>query len=426
MKKATWIKGSLAVAISALAHPVLANGLSINEQSASGMGTGFAGRSSSAEDASTLFGNPAGMSKLDRAEVSGGLAVIKAKTDISDARGTFPGSNDGDMVPLSAVPFGYYVTPLNDDWHFGVGVYAPFGVISDYEDSFQGRYHGVYSKVQVVTLQPTLSYRVNDRLSVGFGPTINRIDGKLTSAVPNALAPGVGADTDVNIKGDDVGYGFNAGVLVDVTDALAWGLTYHSKVDYKLEGRTRVTNAPVIPIPGVPSLNGNYDASLDFTSPESVDTSVTYQLNDLWTLYAGATWTRWSQLQEITVENSGVPALYASQLGTVTEELKWKDIWSFAVGAAYQVNPSLVLRTGFTVDPSPTDDNDRTARIPVSDRKIFSLGAGWDINQDVTLDMAYSYLYESKGEVNYDEAPTYNAEYQNSAHGVSAQLTYRF
>ncbi|GAA6130018.1 OmpP1/FadL family transporter [Halopseudomonas sabulinigri] len=426
MKKHTWIKGTLALAISALTHPAFANGLTINEQSASGMGTGFAGRSSSAEDASTLFGNPAGMSKLDRAEVSGGLAVISAETDISNASGTFPGSNDGDMVPVAAVPFGYYVTPLNEDWHFGVGVYAPFGVISDYEDSFQGRYHGVYSKVQVVTLQPTLSYQVNDRVAIGFGPTINKIDGKLTSAVPNALAPGVGPDTDVSIKGDDVGYGFNAGVLVDITDALAWGLTYHSKVDYKLEGSTRVSNAPVIPVPGIPDLNGSYDASLDFTSPESVDTSLTYQLDDFWTLYAGATWTRWSQLQEIVVENSGVPALYAGQLGTVTEELKWKDIWSFAVGAAYQVNPSWVLRAGFTVDPSPTDDNDRTARIPVSDRKIFSLGAGWDINQDVTLDMAYSYLYESKGEVNYDDAPTYNAEYQNSAHGLSAQLTYRF
>ncbi|KKO01583.1 hypothetical protein LCGC14_0113900 [marine sediment metagenome] len=423
MIKHPWLKGSIALAISTLAHPVLANGLSINEQSASGMGTGFSGRSSSAEDASTLFGNPAGMSKLDRAQVSGGFAVIQAKSDISNVNTTVSGTSDGDMVPVAAVPFGYYVTPLNEDWHFGIGIYAPFGLINDYEDNFQGRYHGVYSKVQVVTLQPTLSYQVNDRVAIGFGPTINKIDGKLTSAVPNALAPGVGADTNVRVKGDDVGYGFNAGVLVDITDSLAWGLTYHSKVDYTLTGSTRVTNAPTIPIPGVPSLNGNYDASLEFTTPESVDTSFTYQLNDLWTLYAGATWTRWSRLQEIVVENSDVPAFYAAQLGTVTEEIKWKDVWSAAIGAAYQVSPNWVLRAGYTVDPSPTDDDDRTARIPVSDRKILSLGAGWDINDDVTLDMAYSYLRESEGSVNYAD---YSADYRNSAHGVSTQLTYRF
>jgi len=413
MIKHPWLSGSIALAISTLAHPVLANGLSINEQSASGMGTGFSGRSSSAEDASTLFGNPAGMSKLDRAQVSGGFAVIQAKSDISNVNTTVSGTSDGDMVPVAAVPFGYYVKPLNEDWHFGIGIYAPFGLINDYEDNFQGRYHGVYSKVQVVTLQPTLSYRINDRVSIGFGPTINKIDGKLTSAVQTPPSLG-GADAEVNIKGDDVGYGFNAGVLVDVTNQLAWGLTYHSKVDYTLEGRTRVSG-----FPGATGLNGNYDASLDFTTPESVDTSFTYQLNGFWTLYAGATWTRWSQLQQITVENSGAPALF----GTINENIKWKDVWSAAIGAAYQVSPNWVLRAGYTVDPSPTDDDDRTARIPVSDRKILSLGAGWDINDDVTLDMAYSYLRESEGSVNYAD---YSADYRNSAHGVSTQLTYRF
>jgi len=413
MKKTAWIKGSLALAISALTQPTFANGLSINEQSASGMGTGFSGRSSSAEDASTVFGNPAGMSKLDRAEISGGFAVIKAKSDISPAAtNAAQGTNDGDMVPVAAVPFGYYVTPLGEDWHFGLGVYAPFALINDYEDSYQGRYHGVYSKVQVVTLQPTLSYRVNDRVSIGFGPTINKIDGKLTSAVPNPVVPG-GADAEVNIKGDDIGYGFNAGLMVDVTDQLTWGLTYHSKVDYTLEGRTRVSGFPV------PGFDGTYDASLDFTSPESVDTSITYALNDLWTLYAGATWTRWSQLQEITVQNSGAPGPF----GTVNEEVKWNDVWSAAVGASYQISPSWVLRAGYTVDPSPTDDENRTARIPVSDRKILSLGAGWDINEDLTLDMAYSYLRESEGSVNYAD---YSADYRNSAHGISTQLTYRY
>lgn len=161
MNKSAWFKTTLAVAVATVSSHSIANGLSINEQSASSMGTGFAGRSSSALDASTVFGNPAGMSKLDRAEISGGFAVIDASTDISggdNGRGT----NDGDMVPLAAIPFGYYVRPLNEKMHFGLGMYAPFGVISDYEDAFAGRSHGLYSKVQVVTLQPTVSYQIND------------------------------------------------------------------------------------------------------------------------------------------------------------------------------------------------------------------------------------------------------------------------
>ena len=412
MKKSAWFKTTLAVTVAAVSSHSLANGLSINEQSASSMGTGFAGRSSSALDASTLFGNPAGMSKLERAEISGGFAVIDASTDISggyNGRGT----NDGAMVPLAAIPFGYYVRPVTEKMHFGLGLYAPFGVISDYEDGFAARNHGLYSKVQVVTLQPTLSYQFTDRVSVGFGPTINKIDGKLTNNPSVA-----GSELEVNIKGDDIGYGFNVGVLVDVTDKLAWGLTYHSKVEYELEGRTRVSGAPTfLPV------NGSYDATLDFTSPESVDTSITYQLDDKWTLHAGTTWTRWSQLQEIVVENQGVPAFATERFGSIDEELSWSDTWSFAFGASYQLNPQWVLRTGFALDESPTTDADRTVRIPVGDRKILSVGAGWNATENLTVDVAYAYLREDQSEVNYDD---YNARFRNTAHGLSAQVTHRF
>lgn len=425
MIKHAWLRTTLAIAVTTASCQLMANGLAINEQSVSSMGTGFAGRSSSALDASTVFGNPAGMSRLERAEISGGFAAIKASTDISSASpnpatGTnlVQGTNEGDIAPEAAVPFAYYVRPLNDKWHFGLGFYVPFGVISDYEKSSQGRDLGLYSKVQVVTLQPTLSYRINNRVAIGFGPTINKIEGKLTSQ-PSAIT---GSDATVNIKGDDIGYGFNAGILVDVTDRLAWGLTYHSKVDYELEGRTRFAGFPA-------PLGGEYDATLDFTSPESADTSITYVANDKWTLYAGATWTRWSQLKEIEAINEGMNPLLGGQYDIVGEELNWENSWSYAVGAAYQLNPAWVLRGGFTMDESPTSNADRTVRIPVSNRKIVSLGAGWNINHDWTMDFAYSYLRESKGRVsqtNHATGTNYSAEYRNSAHGAGVQLTHRF
>lgn len=409
------LKSAVAVAIAAASSSAFANGLAINEQSASSMGTGFAGRSSSVQDASIVFGNPAGMSKLERTEISGGFALIEAKTDIDDSSNIVPGTNEGDMVPFTPVPFGYFVTPLNERWHAGFGLYVPFGVISDYESTFEGRYYGEYSSVRVVTLQPTLSYQINDRVSIGFGPTINRIDGKLTRAVPVAPAP----DARVSILGDDIGYGFNAGVMVDVTDALTWGLTYRSKVDYTLEGRTKVSGFPG----AAAAVNGQYDATLDFTSPESVDTSLTYELDDNWTLYGGLTWMRWSRLEEIVVDNQGVPGPFGGRFDTVREEQNWSDTWSFALGTSYQLNRDWVLRTGFAWDRSPTTDADRTVRIPVGNRRIFSLGAGWNLNDDITIDAAYAYLHEDTAEVN---EPAYQAEYRNSAHGVSTQLTYRF
>ena len=422
-------KAVLAAAIAAASTQALANGLALNEQSASSAGSAYAGRASSAANASTLFGNPAGMSRLERAEVSGGLAFIDASTDISDAEGQLApglpvsGTNDGDMVPFSTIPFGYYVTPISDKLHAGIGVYAPFGVESDYENGWQGRYEGVTSMVQVVTIQPTVSYAFNDRVSVGFGPTINHISGELTSNVPAAaFNPALAAmsDADVEIEGDDIAYGYNLGVLFGITDRLDWGLTYHSKVDYSLEGDTTISGTPA---PVAPAIDGKYDAELDITMPESVDTSFSFQATDALALYAGATFTRWSRLEGIEVENSGVNAMFQSSFGTITEELEWEDTWSFAVGGAYQLNPKWVIRAGYAFDESPTNDQHRTVRIPVSDRDIYTLGAGWNVSDDLTIDAAYAYIDEEKGEVNQD---TYSADFENSAHGLALQATYRF
>ncbi|RCH04843.1 outer membrane transport family protein [Pseudomonas aeruginosa] len=301
--KTIWFKTSLALTISAVSTYTLANGIAINEQSASGAGTAYAGRASSALDASTIYGNPAGLSKLKRTEVSGGLAIVKAKDDISQAHSTAQGSNKGDSVPLAAVPFGYFSTPINEDFTFGLGIYVPYGIINDYENGFMGSSHGSYSKVQVITVQPTIAWKINDKVSVGFGPTFNRIDGQLKNTLATNGLLGSNGDTKINIKGDDTAIGYNVGVMVDLTDDTTWGLTYHSKVKYHLGGNTEVKNAP-----GALGLNGKYDAKLDITLPESVDTSITHKFDDKWTGYLGAVWTRWSRLEKIEVRNSGVGA----------------------------------------------------------------------------------------------------------------------
>jgi long-chain fatty acid transport protein len=425
MKK-VMLKTTLSLAVAMASTQIFASGFAINEQSISGMGTGFAGRSSSADDASTIFGNPAGMSRIKREQVTGGIAMLDAHTDISHASSSpNSGSNDGDMVPFIAVPMGYYVKPIDDKWAFGVGVYAPFGLVTDYENGFAGRYFGSKSEVKVVTLQPTVSYAFNDKVSVGFGPTINHINGTLESSLSIVQGP---ADGKVKIKGDDTALGYNIGVLVQATDSTRVGLTYHSKVKYELEGDTKV-NYDLLGLIGQ-NPSQKYDASLDVTTPESVDFSVTHQLDDKWTLYAGSTWTRWSRLKEITVENKGVPAALNGQFGTITEEQNWHDTWAHAIGAAYQLNKQWVLRTGLSVDQAPTNNVDRSPRIPTGDRKIFSVGAGWSPTDDLTIDLAYSYLREESVKVdNRNDPPRnqrYNAKYENYANGFGLGATYRF
>ncbi len=424
MKK-IMIKTSLSLAVTLASTQLFASGFALNEQSISGMGTGFAGRSSSVDDASIVYSNPAGMARLKRQQVTAGIAAIDAKTDISDARGRRTGTNDGDMVPFTAVPMGFYVNPVDEHWAFGLGVYAPFGLITDYEDSFQGRNFGSKSQVKVITFQPTVSYAFNDKVSIGFGPTINRISGVLESTLNVPQIPGSG-DGRVQVKGDDVGYGYNIGLMVQATDTTNLGLTYHSKVTYKLEGHTEVTPGAGIP-PAL--LGGRYDAKLSLDTPESVDFSVTQKLTDDWKLYAGSTWTRWSRLKDITVKNSGVTGPISTPIvGTITEEQNWHDTWAYAIGTSYQLNKQWVLRTGLTWDQSPTNNTDRSPRIPTGDRTIFSIGAGWSPTDDITVDVAYSYLDEEKISVNRTNAlgQAYSAKYDNSANGFGLGLTYRF
>lgn len=416
MKK-VMLKTTLSLAVGLISTQLFASGFALNEQSVSGMGTGFAGRSSSAEDASTVLGNPAGMSKLKREEISLGATVIDASTDIKHASGQPGSTNHGDMVPATVVPMGYYVKPIDEHWAFGLGVYAPFGLVTDYEKTFQGRYYGDKSKVTVITVQPTVSYKINDYVAVGFGPTFNHFKGELTSAIQ--LNPAGTNDAKARINGEDNAWGYTAGILVTPIESTQVGLTYHSKVTYKLEGNTKVA--------GLGPNDLKFDGGLGIDTPESVDFSVTHKLNDDWTLYAGSTWTRWSRFKDITVENQGVPAPLAPALGTITEQENWHNTWAHAIGAAYRLNKQIVLRAGLSVDQAPTNNTDRSVRIPTGDRRAISFGAGWSPTDDMTIDVAYSYLKEETVSVNDSgKGLPYSASYHNSASGFGTSLTYRF
>jgi len=410
MKKV--VNSLLAVAVASASSSLLAAGFALNEQSVSAMGTSFAGRSSSANDATTVYGNPAGMALLKGEQASVGAAVILAKTRIDASSATAPtggalaGSNDGDMVPFTGVPMGFYVNPLNEQWTFGLGFYVPYGMITEYEKGFQGRFFGDYSEVNVVTLQPTLSYRVNDYLSLGFGPTFNRVEGRLETA---ALVD----NGRIVIEGDDTAVGFNAGLLLELSERTRLGVTYHSMVDYRLEGKTSVSGIPA-------PVNGDYQTTLDLRTPEMIDSSITHQLNDRWTVYAGAAWTRWSRLQTIKPVSAFPVAL--------EEKQHWNNSWSYATGVSYALSKDLTLRSGIAFDQSPTNNHERSPRIPSGDRVAISFGLGWTLSEKMSLDLAYSYLREEDTDIHLENPRkgSYSAVYKNSAHGLGAQLNYFF
>ncbi|WP_447894410.1 OmpP1/FadL family transporter [Vreelandella sp. GE22] len=438
-----------AVAAATFASQANAGGYQINEQSVSGQGYGHAGRSSNIHDATIVYGNPAGMSFLDRAQFTAGATYLNPKTKIRNVQanrtldsgvatgglpngnqipvGSIGGTNEGDMVPGTLVPFAFYAHPVNEQLAFGFGVYAPFGSKTDYEGSFQGRYFGDYTEVTVVSAQPTVSYRFNDQWSVGAGVSYNSVEGELRRQIPSGTGFNAATDVDSRVDGDDEAWGYNLGVIYQPVPETTLGLTYRSKVDYTLDGNFSATD----PLGNVVRAD---NASLDLTTPETVNFSVTQQMSDRFKLMFGTSWVRWSQFDEIRVTGTDG--------GTITQETQnYSNAWAFATGGEYQLTPALALRAGFTLDFTPTNDAHRSVRIPSDDRRIFSLGAGWSPTPDLTLDVAYSYLTERSTSVDQERqdllaspatggvpvgGATYSADYKNEAHGIGAQLTYRF
>ncbi|PAU73804.1 OmpP1/FadL family transporter [Vreelandella alkaliphila] len=436
-----------AVASVAFVSQAQAGGYQINEQSVSGQGYGHAGRSSNVHDATIVYGNPAGMSFLDRAQITVGGTFLNVNSDISNVRAsqsspaflqatggatdTLPvaGTNDGDMVPGTLIPFAFYAHPVNEKLAFGFGVYAPFGSKTEYEDSFQGRNQGNYTEVKVMTAQPTVSYRFNEQWSVGAGLTYNRIEGELRRQVPVATPLGL-SEVDSRVEGDDEAWGYNLGIIYQPVPETTFGLTYRSKVDFNLEG-SFAANSPVLDQLGVGTVTDT--AALDLTTPETVNFSLTQQMSDNLKLMFGASWARWSRFDQILVTGT--------ERGEITnEQQNYSNAWAFSTGGEYQLTPTVALRAGVALDFTPTQDETRSVRIPSDDRRIFSIGAGWSPTPDLTLDVAYSYLTERSTQVDQSKTDSftvagqqtppitsnYSADYKNEAHGFGAQLTYRF
>ncbi|WP_422409479.1 MULTISPECIES: OmpP1/FadL family transporter [unclassified Endozoicomonas] len=410
-----------AMAVSFHSSNAFSAGYGINENSASYMGTAYAGRASNPQDASIAANNPAGIAYVEGTQVSVGSAIILEGGEFEGQHtiGSTPiaqGKTE-DFVSTSGVPFGHFVMPLNEQISFGLSGYAPNGIELDYDKDWAGRYFGIKTSVKTVNLQGTVSYKFQEDFSIGFGLIGSYVEGELTqNSSPSSPA------LESKIEGDAKTLGWTLGALWNVYDKTYVGLSFFSELDFELEGDVKV--APV----GLKS-----DAKLDITMPEKAALSLTHQLNDEWTLMAEATWTRWSRFEEfyVRVEDPTIPSSYVP--------INWKDVWSWSFGATWQVLPEWKLRAGYMFDESPVDDDNRTVRTPDSDRNWFTVGANWRPDTNISIDISYAYVSLKEGKINeakYNTPPmqdttipefgTITGDYKNSSNIVAAQLNYIF
>jgi long-chain fatty acid transport protein len=378
-----------------------------------------------AEDSSSIWYNPAGLSNLSGTEILGGYSLIRfnadfTKSSATDATGQpLSGGEGGKVGKLGGPGFIYFSTPLNDQLSLGFGITTPFGLATKYDADSIFRYQAIYTSVLVVNYNPTIAWKVNDNFSLGFGIDYQHMDVKLTNDVDygavcfSQVAPATCTSIGLTPQGHDgffsaqasgTGTGWNAGALWKINPDNRIGFSYRSSVKHDLSGGASFTNVPV-QFSTQPQFQAQ-GISSNFETPQMWSLSYAWQINPQWTAFADWSYTGWSSFDKLDIAfaNKG------TQDVVVDEGLSNSNRYS--VGADFRFNDSWTFRGGLALDNSPVPDPSapcntaalnpnctnnvnasRTARLPDGDRKWIALGATWHVSEHSQWDIGYAHLF---------------------------------
>lgn len=428
----------VAMALLPLALAAEAAGYRFGTQSAAAEGTANA-NAAEAADASTLFANPAGLTRLNGWNFSGVIDYVDPKARFTD-QGSYislPGSGlqsrptgtAGDTMSFAkaaVVPHMYAAYKASDTLAYGVGFFVPWGTKLDYPDGWGGRYNLQKVELKSFSLNPNVAWKATPELSVAGGINLQYMEGKLRRATPYASAyakgllgaaqqaaaagaPGLALqlqqqaalvfgdkayDGSVAIEGKDWGLGFNLSALWEPAPGTRVGVAYRSSVSHKLKGDadwTQPTNLPpeVLaaitgkPYNGTSALDHNDSgASLAVTTPESLSLHGFHQLTPTIAIMGDFTFTRDSRLKQLRIDFDN------STADSITPE-HWKDSTKVSIGAQWQALPSLLLRAGYAKDLSPVPSATRSPALPDAHRTWLALGANFAVTDSASVDFSF-------------------------------------
>ncbi|MGK5063997.1 OmpP1/FadL family transporter [Janthinobacterium sp. LB3P112] len=431
----------IVAAFAGISSTAQASGYRFGSQSVSAQGTADASGAEAA-DASTIFYNPAGLSRLEGTQfVGGGTLVVPHSTYQDTGSKTFtgrtPGGTTKDYAPDAVfAPALYASKKINDQWTVGMGMFVPYGAKLDYGNDWSGRYAITNIKLEAIALNPSVSFKVNEHHSFGFGVTAEHMKAELGQAVDvpgtvkamhdkspaaaiafvtsiartqGAAAAGAAQqalnntkDGHASMDGDDWGFGFNLGYLYQMNEGTRFGIAYRSSISHKLKGDTiwdfsQVSNnAAVNAFISKASNKVNSGALVELRTPETLSVNAFHQMDDRWALMGDVTWTRTSRLQNLDIQ------FPPTAEGAERIRQNWKDTYRVSLGTNYKYSESLMLRAGIAHDQAPVRSAElRHPALPDSDRMQYSIGANWKLNANSSIDLAYSYLDFKNADVNY-------------------------
>lgn len=429
-----------ALAFASNAH---AAGFQLKENSVRSMGSAFAGTAAKTGDSSVVTNNPAVMTQFEGNTFQIDLTAIdlsyEFKGTATDAFGRpMTGGNGGDAGGLTPVPAMSYIRKLDNGVALGAMISAPFGLKTEYEDGWVGRYFAHTSDVRIVDLALSGAVDLSDHFSVGIGVIVSRADVTLSRSVdfgtllysnpatrPLPFAQPQAADGFIEIAGDDTGYGWLVGAHFRPTDKVAIGVSYRSEIDYDIRGTADWTvpgNVAAVfgasPLTAQLFQDGPGGAKL--TTPSVLQVGATWQATDRLALMA--TWSRtgWESLREVRIQ-------FERPDPDAVEPFEWSNSTFASIGAEYKLNERWTLRGGVAEDETPTSIAHRTPRLPDDDRRWYSIGATWQFSDALDLNFGLTHIKPKDPKVNFSSGgSSIVGPFDGSAnlYGVSAQ--YRF
>lgn len=437
-QKTRFVKSVLAVAVAIVSTNAWSAGFQLNEFSSSGLGRAYSGEGAIADDAGNVSRNPALITMFDRPTFSGGAVFVDPDVNIS---GTSPSgrSTDADNIaPTAWVPNLHFVAPINEQFGWGASVTSNYGLATEFNNSYTAG--SVAGKTDLTTVNLNLSgaYRLDNHWSFGLGfdavyarAKIERYAGDLgpllAASNPSLgpLAPtvaGIPADTQItHLKGDEWGFGWNAGILYELDKDNRYGLTYRSevKIDFDGDYKSSLPAAfnPILAGYGLYGTGGEtIPGSLTLNLPEMWEISGYNRVAPQWAVHYSLTYTSWSQFQELKAKGSDGQTLFQKEEG-------FRDAYRIALGTTYYMDDNWTFRTGIAFDDSPVPADKRSISIPDQDRLWLSAGTTYAFNEDASVDLGVSYMHGQK--VTIEEGP-YTFKSEGKAWLYGANFNYAF
>ncbi len=359
-------------------------GIELYEIATPDVGLASAGYSARAEDASTLFKNPAGMSRLQDSQFQGGLQLTYGSVSFSPNAGTSPrlGNDDGGNA-VGALPAasGFFVYNLSDKWKVGLGLLNYFGLAEKYNDNWVGRYYVQNGALLGLSFMPTVSFKATDWLSIGAG--LNAMHGILSSEM--AVNNGTPFDGQLKLRDETWGFGANVGLLFQPREGTRIGITYLSevKLDFSAQPSISIFGGNFGSLLNPPTLN------LNSTVPQSVMVGFYQQLCEKWALMGDVGWQQWSQFGEVQVGVDGA----AGNPRVVTANLNYQDTWHGALGAQYHASDKWQFTGGLGFDSSAVNSANRTVTLPMGQAWRFGIGAAYQLSRAININAAYEFMW---------------------------------